>query len=88
MLCLSERQVRRLVRAVREEGGHGVVHKNRGRRSNRKKPDKMRAKVLSLYRRIYKGFGPALATEKLFEGDGVTRSVAKPFWFDIQQFFN
>jgi len=70
MLCLSERQVRRLVMAVKKEGDAGVVHKNRGRRSNRKKPDKMRSKVLSLYRKRYKGFGPTLATEKLFERDG------------------
>ncbi len=75
MLGLSDRQVRRLVRAVKEEGDHGVVHKNRGRRSNRKKPDKMRAKVLSLYQRIYQGFGPTLATEKLFERDGVKLST-------------
>ena len=37
MLDLSERQVRRLVRAVKDEGDHGVVHRSRGRRSNRKK---------------------------------------------------
>ncbi len=74
MLGLSERQVRRLVRAVKKEGDHGVVHKNRGRRSNRKKPDKMRTKVLSLYRKRYQGFGPTLATEKLFERDGVKLS--------------
>jgi len=70
MLCLSERQVRRLVMAVKKEGDAGVVHKSRGRRSNRKKPDKMRSKVLSLYNKRYKGFGPTLATEKLFERDG------------------
>jgi len=74
MLCLSERQVRRLVMAVKKEGDAGVVHKNRGRRSNRKKPDKMRSKVLSLYSKRYKGFGPTLATEKLFERDGIKLS--------------
>ncbi len=71
MLYLSERQVRRLVRAVKKEGDLGVVHKSRGRRSNRKKPDKMRFKVLSLYCKRYKGFGPTLASEKLLERDGV-----------------
>jgi len=74
MLGLSERQVRRLVRAVKEEGDIGVVHKSRGRRSNRKKPDKMRSKVLSLYGRRYHGFGPTLAAEKLLERDGIKLS--------------
>lgn len=74
MLGLSERQVRRLVRAVKKEGDYGVVHKNRGRRSNRKKPDKMRIKVISLYRRRYQGFGPTLAAEKLLERDGIKLS--------------
>ncbi|MBI5971577.1 MAG: helix-turn-helix domain-containing protein, partial [Deltaproteobacteria bacterium] len=38
---LSERQARRLVKAVREEGGGGVVHKARGRPSNRRTPEKV-----------------------------------------------
>ncbi len=67
MLYLSERQIRRLVRAVKRDGDLGVVHKSRGRRSNRKKPDNIRSKVLSLYCKRYKGFGPTLATEKLLE---------------------
>jgi hypothetical protein len=71
MLALSERQVRRLVRVAKKEGDPGVVHKNRGRRSNRKTPDKVRSKVVSLYRRRYKGFGPTLAKEKLLEMDGL-----------------
>tara|TARA_B100000315_G_scaffold215280_1_gene214501 strand:- start:415 stop:975 length:561 start_codon:yes stop_codon:yes gene_type:complete len=68
-LGLSERQVRRLVRAVKEEGDHGVVHKNSGRRSKRKKPDKIRAKALFLYQKRYQGFGPTLAAEKLLKRD-------------------
>lgn len=71
MVDLSERQVRRLVRSVREEGDIGVIHKSRGRRSNRKKPEKMRSKVLSLYGRRYRGFGPTLAAEKLLEREGI-----------------
>tara|TARA_B100000315_G_C14370164_1_gene492583 strand:- start:170 stop:433 length:264 start_codon:yes stop_codon:yes gene_type:complete len=57
------------VRAVKEEGDHGIVHKNCGRRPNRREPDKIRAKALSLYRKRYEGFGPTLATEKLLERD-------------------
>jgi len=74
MLDLSERQVRRLVRAVRDEGEAGVIHKSRGRVSNRRKPDKLRAKVISLYCKRYQDFGPTLAVEKLLERDGIRLS--------------
>jgi len=49
MLGLSERQVRRLIKAIREKGDRGIVHGSRARPSNRRLPDKMRSKVLSLY---------------------------------------
>jgi len=71
---LSERQIRRLVRAVREEGDIGVVHKSRGRPSNRRISSKVKDKVLSLYRRRYPDFGPTLASEKLEELDGISLS--------------
>ncbi|MFH0930847.1 MAG: ISNCY family transposase [Candidatus Zixiibacteriota bacterium] len=74
LIGLSERQTRRLVRAVREEGERGVIHRLRGRFSNRKTPTEVRAKVLMLYRSRYIGFGPTLASEKLGEVDGIKLS--------------
>ncbi len=71
MVGLSTRQVRRLVRAVREQGDKGIIHKTRGRPSNRRLPEKTKAKVLKLYRRKYHDFGPTLASEKLGEVDGI-----------------
>ena len=71
ILGLSERQVRRLVRAVRERGDRGIIHALRGRRSNRRISEKVRGKVLSLYQARYPDFGPTLATEKLLECDGI-----------------
>ncbi len=68
---LSERQIRRLVRAVREHGDGGIVHKGRGAPSNRKTPEKVRDRAMALYRRRYAGFGPLLACEKLRELDGI-----------------
>src|SRR5512135_2573744 len=47
MLSLSVRQTVRIVGRVREEGAKGVVHRLRGRESNRKLPADRR----SLYRR-------------------------------------
>ena len=71
MLGLSERQVRRLVKAVREQGDRGIIHGLRGRPSNRRFPEEMRERVLSLYQERYPDFGPTLATEKLLERDGI-----------------
>ena len=74
MIGLSERQVRRLVRVVGEEGERGVIHRLRGRSSNRKIPAEVKAKALMLYRGRYTGFGPTLASEKLGELDGIKLS--------------
>ena len=71
MLGLSERQVRRLVKVVREKGDKGVIHKLRGHPSNRRFTEEVRERVLSLYQERYPDFGPTLATEKLFEFDGM-----------------
>lgn len=71
MVGLSERQVRRLVRAVREDGDKGIIHKSRGRSSNRRIPESVKGRVLRLYEGKYSDFGPTLATEKLTEIDGI-----------------
>jgi len=71
ILLLSTRQIRRIVKKVKAEGEKGIIHKSRGRDSNRKTPKNIRDRVVKLYRTQYKDFGPTLATEKLFERDGI-----------------
>ncbi len=71
LLGLSTRQVRRLVRRVREEGPRGAIHRSRGRPSNRRTEPKTRAEVLKLCSSTYGGFGPTLASETLAERDGI-----------------
>jgi len=71
MLGLSERQIRRLVRAVKERGEAGIIHGSRGRPSPRRFTDAIRERVLSLYGERYPDFGPTLAAEKLLELDGI-----------------
>jgi len=68
---LTTRQVKRLVRRVREEGDRGVCHRSRGQRSNRRILGGIRAKVLELCQKHYVGFGPTLASEKLLERDRI-----------------
>jgi hypothetical protein len=64
-LQLSSRQVRRLQRRIAAEGDRGVIHRLRGRRSNRKIPEKVQQRVLAAVRRRYADFGPTLAAEHL-----------------------
>lgn len=66
-LDLSYRQTKRITKRVREEGDKGIVHKSRGQPSHNKIADKVKNKIISLCRGKYKGFGPTLAAEKLFE---------------------
>src|SRR5271167_5042127 len=61
----SSRQVRRIQRRVAAEGDGGVIHRLRGRRSNRKIPEKVQQRVLAEVRRRYVDFGPTLAAEHL-----------------------
>lgn len=70
-LDLSLRQVGRIVARIRLQGDKGIIHKSRGRPSNRALPDKIKDKALKLCREKYKDFGPTLASEKLFEIDKI-----------------
>ena len=63
------RQVRRIQRRLEAEGDVGVIHRLRGRCSNRGKGDDLRRRVLCRYRERYMGFGPTLAAEKLTAED-------------------
>jgi len=71
LLDLSVRQVRRIAKRIRLKGAKAVVHKLRGKPSNRKKPDCLKEKVLGLYRRGYSDFGPTFAAEKLSDLDNI-----------------
>jgi transposase len=71
ILSLSERQIRRMVNRVRREGSRGIIHRLRGRPSNRRISQKVRERVIHLYRTEYKDFGPTLASEKLLERNGI-----------------
>jgi len=69
---LGYRQTLRVYARFCSEGDTGLVHRNRGKRSNRAYPVDFRQKVVSRYRKRYKkhDLGPTLAAEKL-AGDGL-----------------
>lgn len=64
-LSLSERQVKRLVRAYRESGAAGLVSRRRGQPSNNRFGAAFKAQVLDRLRSRYPDFGPTLAAEYL-----------------------
>jgi len=66
---LSYRQAKRVYRRYREESDAGLVHRLRGRPSNRGSDPTLREQVLALYRERYHDFGPKLATEYLERED-------------------
>ena len=74
MILLSERQIRRIVRRLREEGDRGIQHRSRGRESNRRLPRKLVERVTRLYQERSQGFGPTLMAEKLSELEGIAVS--------------
>jgi len=71
VIRISEREVRRLIKRVREEGDRGVIHRSRGKPSNRRIDDKLRNEVIEIYNKRYWDFGPTLASEKLSELDKI-----------------
>ena len=68
-LGISYRQMRRIRQRHASEGDAGLVHRLRGRPSNRKTPGAVREKAMGLCRGKYAGFGPTLASEYLSRED-------------------
>ncbi len=68
---LSTRQIRRLKAIVKQHGVTGLIHGNRGKKSNRKLNNEILEKVQNHIREKYYYFGPKLASEKLDEIDKI-----------------
>ena len=66
-LRVSYRQVKRMWRRFKGGGAGELVHRSRGRPSNRAKSEPVRQQCLLIYREQLEGFGPTLAAEKLKE---------------------
>jgi Winged helix-turn helix len=64
-LGVTYRQLRRIWKRFQDEGDPGLIHRGRGRPSNRSKPVSLRHRAIRRYRERYEGFGPTLACEKL-----------------------
>jgi hypothetical protein len=64
-LGVTYRQLRRIWKRFQDEGDPGLIHRGRGRPSNRSKPISLRHRAIQRYQERYEGFGPTLACEKL-----------------------
>ena len=75
---LTDRQVRRLLLRLTEQGDRAVIHGLRGRPSNRKLAAWFEQKILARVRQRYADFGPTLAAEHLAkEGLLVSRETLR-----------
>jgi transposase len=69
---VSERQVRRMLRSLKERGDKAVIHAGHGRPSNRKLAIEVEQRAIEiLSQEVYQGFGPTLAAEYLAKKHGV-----------------
>jgi transposase len=67
VLAVSERQAYRLLARYERDGGSGLIHKARGRTSNRSRNEGIRKYAVELVKTKYADFGPTLATEVLLD---------------------
>lgn len=71
LLSLGYRQISRIIKRVKEKGDAGVIHRSRGKPSNRSFPKKLKETAIKLYRAKYNDFSPTFFSEKLFEIDKI-----------------
>lgn len=74
VLGISERHVFRLVAKLRRDGAASMGHAARGKRSNNRKPDRIKEYAISLIKERYDDFGPTLAAEMLEDHHDLTVS--------------
>src|SRR6185437_5675418 len=67
LMNLSLRQAKRLSKRFACEGDGGLIHRLRGRASNRRMREDLRDKIVRRHQERYADFGPTLACEKLAE---------------------
>src|SRR5690348_11498268 len=60
LMALSVRQARRVWKRFRAEGEKGLVHRLRGRTSNRRLSEDVRERAVKLHQETYHDFGPTL----------------------------
>ena len=65
LLEISERQTYRIIKKIKTEGSKGVIHKLRGKKSNRGYSEEFKKRIIGIYRKQYDDYGPTLFSEML-----------------------
>lgn len=76
LLGVGYRQMKRSWARYQQEGDSGLVHRSRGRPSNRRPDEAIKQRALALYQEHYHDYGPTLAAECLASEDGLTVAVS------------
>ncbi|WP_235654810.1 helix-turn-helix domain-containing protein [Sphingobium yanoikuyae] len=67
IMGITRRHAHRLLTRFMDDGSSGLISRRRGRPSNRRMDDAIRARIVALVREHYHDFGPTLAAEYLAE---------------------
>ena len=73
LLKLSVRHIKRLKAKVKQFGPKALIHKSRGKPSNRRMPDKEREAIAEILKQKYPDFKPTFAAEKLEQNHNIKR---------------
>jgi transposase len=72
LLGISGRQIYRIMKKLKQEGSKGIIHKLRGKQSNRGYPELLKKEVIEIYKRQYNDYGPTLFSEQLINSHGIS----------------
>jgi len=72
ILRISQRQLYRIISRTRKEGTKGVIHKLRGKSSNRGYSAELKEKVIGIYYKQYRDYGPTLFSEELVKNYSIS----------------
>ena len=80
IMGVSYRQARRIRKRYEQYGSEGLIHRGRGRESNRKADPATKEAILKRYEERYKGFGPTFSMEKLREENYAIHAETLRIW--------
>ena len=72
LIGISPRQTYRVLKKIKEEGSKGIIHKLRGKNSNRGYSEQIKRQVIRIYRSSYSDYGPTLFSEQLTENHNIS----------------
>jgi transposase len=75
LLGISDRHFRRLLKSYKEEGAEGLVSKKRGKPSNRRIKESIRAKIAEKAKTTYANCGPTFTWEKIVKEEKINVSL-------------